>query len=129
MNADETEDSASKWNAELEHVLITNKDDFFYQKYGKIKVYGGGEDGEKRENNPPHFHLEITNNKEIQVVIPVNIDGELKTIKGELNNQIIEDLRKWFEIPFKMDNSKNNYQALKTFWNVLNDGDDNVEKI
>ena len=129
MNADETEDSASKWNAELEFVQITDKNDFFYQKHGKIKVYGGGEDGIKREHNPPHFHLEMSNDEEIQVVIPITIEGELKTITGELNNQIIEDLRKWFEIPFKMDTTKNNYQALKAFWNVLNDGDDNVEKI
>lgn len=129
MNDNEIEDSASDWNAELEFIQITDKSDFFYQKYGKIKVYGGGEDGIKRENNPPHFHLEMTNDKEIQVVIPVNIDGELKTITGELFNQIIEDLRKWFEMPFKMDNTKNNYQALKEFWNILNDGDDNIEKI
>jgi len=50
MNDNEIEDSASDWNAELEFIQITDKSDFFYQKYGKIKVYGGGEDGKKREN-------------------------------------------------------------------------------
>jgi len=129
MNVDEIEDSASKWNAELEFIQITDKSDFFYQKYGKIKVYGGGEDGKKRESNPPHFHLELNSNEEIQVVIPSELDGELKTITGALNSQIIEDLRKWFEMPFKMDNTKNNYDAVKEYWNTLNDGDDNVDQI
>jgi len=129
MNIDEIEDSASKWNAELEFAQITDKSDFFYQKYGKIKIYGGGEDGIKKERNPPHFHLEMTNGEEIQVVIPINIDGELKTITGALNSEMIEDLRKWFVMPFKLDNTKNNYKALKVFWNTLNDGDDKVEKI
>ena len=129
MNDNEIEDSASKWNSELEFAQITDKSDFFYKKYGKIKIYGGGEDGKKRESNPPHFHLEMKNDEGVQVVIPVTIDGELKTINGELNNEMIEDLRIWFEMPFKMDNTKNNYQALKVFWNILNNGDDNVEKI
>ena len=129
MNDNEIEDSASKWNAELEFAQITNKDDFFYHKNGKIKVYGGGEDGIKREHNPPHFHIEMKNDEEIQVSIPSKLDGELKTITGELNNEMIEDLRIWFKLPFKMDAGKNNYKALKLFWNTLNDGDDNVDQI
>ena len=89
MNDNEIEDSTSKWNAELEFIQITDKSDFIYQKYGKIKVYGGGEDGIKRESNPPHFHIEMKNDEEIQVSIPSKLDGELKTITGELFNQII----------------------------------------
>ena len=118
-----------KHNLLLEFAQITNKNDFFYQNYGKIKVYGGGEDGNTREHNPPHFHIEMNNNIEIQVIIPPNIDDELKTINGQLNNKIIKDLQKWFKMPFKTDRNKNNYEALKEYWNTLNDGDENVNKI
>jgi len=119
-----------KHNLLLEFAQITNKNDFFYQNYGKIKVYGGGEDGNitPGEHNPPHFHIEM-NNVEIQVIIPSNIDDELKTINGELNSKLIKDLRKWFKMPFKTDRNKNNYEALKEYWNTLNDGDENVNKI
>lgn len=117
-----------KHNLLLEFAQITNKNDFFYQNYGKIKVYGGGEDGNTREHNPPHFHIEM-NNIEIQVIIPLNIEDELKTINGELNSKLIKDLRKWFKLPFKNDKNKNNYEALKEYWNTLNDGDENVDKI
>ena len=118
-----------KHNLLLEFAQITNKSDFFYQNYGKIKVYGGGEDGSTREHNPPHFHIEMGNNIEIQVVIPLNIEDELKTINGELNSKMIKDLKKWFNIPFKNDKNKNNYEALKEYWNTLNDGDENVDKV
>lgn len=117
-----------KHNLLLEFAQITNKSDFFYQNYGKIKIYGGGEDGSIREHNPPHFHIEM-NNTEIQVIIPLKIDDELRTINGELNSKLIKDLRKWFKLPFKSDKNKNNYQALKEYWNTLNDGDENVDKI
>lgn len=117
-----------KHNLLLEFAQITNKNDFFYQNYGKIKVYGGGEDGNTREHNPPHFHIEM-NNIEIQVIIPLNIEDELKTINGQLNSKLIKDLRKWFKMPFKNDKNKNNYEALKEYWNTLNDGDENVDKL
>lgn len=113
----------------LEFAQITDKNDFFYQKHGKIKVYGGGGEGNTREHNPPHFHLDLNNGSEIQVIIPNNINGELQTINGELNTKIIKELRKWFEMPFKTDNTKNNYDALREYWNTLNDGDDNVDQI
>ena len=112
-----------KHNLLLEFAQITDKRDFFYQKWGKIKVYGGGEDGKTREHNPPHFHLELNNDTEIQVIIPNNIDDELQTINGELNSKIIKELRKWFGMPFKTDKTKNNYEAVVEYWNTLNDGD------
>jgi len=42
---------------------------------------------------------------------------------------MIKDLKKWFELPFKNDKNKNNLEALKEYWNTLNDGDENVDKI
>lgn len=113
----------------LEFAQITTKTDFFYQNYGKIKVYGGGEDGNTKEHNPPHFHIEMNIGYEMRVVIPKNINDELISLDREINNKVIKDLKKWFELPFKNDKNKNNLEALKEYWNTLNDDDENVDKI
>ena len=63
-----------KHNLQLEFAQITDKNDFFYQNIGKIKVYGGGEDGNTSEHNPPHFHVELNDGKEVRIIIPYNID-------------------------------------------------------
>ena len=53
----------------LEFAQVTDQNDFFCQNYGKIKVYGGGEDGNTREHNPPHFHIEMNDQSVIIVII------------------------------------------------------------
>ena len=121
--------SSIKHNVQLEFAQITDRNDFFYQNVGKIKVYGGGEDGNLSEHNPPHFHVELNDDKEVRIIIPDNIDDVITSMDAELNSKFIDDLKKWFMLPFKMDKNKNNYQALKVFWNTLNDGDDKVDKI
>lgn len=118
-----------KHNSLLEFAQITDKNDFFYQNFGKIKVYGGGEDGNTREHKPPHFHVELNNGDEIRIIIPNNIEDELESLDVNLNIKLVKNLKKWFLIPFKMNKNKNNYQALKEYWNTLNDGDDNVDLI
>ena len=118
-----------KHNLLLEFAQITDKNDFFYQNFGKVKVCGGGEDGKTREHNPPHFHIEMNNSDDIRIVIPYNIEDDLKSLDINLNSKLIKNLKKWLSMPFKMDKNKNNYQALKEYWNTLNDGDDNVDQI
>ena len=118
-----------KHNLLLEFAQMTNKKDFFYQNYGKIKVYGGGEDGNTKEHNPPHFHIEMNNGSEIRIIIPKNINDKLISLDDEINSKLIKNLIKWFNEPFKTDNKKNNLEALQEYWNTLNDGDENIDKI
>lgn len=113
----------------LEFAQLTDKDDFFYQKHGKIKVYGGGGEGNTREHNPPHFHLDLNNGSEIQVIIPNNINDELMTINGNLNSKMKKELIKWLLLPSKLDNTHNNFEMIRILWNALNNGDDNVDQI
>jgi len=116
-------------NMLLEFAQITNKDDLFYQKYGKVKVYGGGEDGKQKEHNPPHFHIDFNNGESTRVKIPSGVEEDLISYDMILNNKIKKDLKKWFLQPFKMDKGKNNLEAIKEYWNTLNDGDTNVDLI
>ena len=116
-------------NMLLEFAQITNKDDFFYQKYGKVKVYGGGEDAKQKEHNPPHFHIDFNNEESTRVKIPNSIEEKLISYDMDLNKNIKKDLKIWFLQPFKMDRNKNNLKAIKEYWNTLNDGDPNVDLI
>lgn len=113
----------------LELAQITKDDDFFRQKYGKIIIKGGGDnDGGQKEHDPPHFHLKFNKGNDIRIIIPNYIFGELKSLDGNLNNKLIKDLRKWFEMPHKTAKLYNNYNMLKIQWNELNYGDENVSK-
>ena len=118
-----------KHNVLLEFAQITDKNDFFYQNFGKVKVYGGGEDGKTREHNPPHFHIEMNNSNDIRIIIPYNIEDDLKSLDDNLNSKLVKNLRKWFAEPYKFDKTHNNYEMIKILWNTLNDGDSNVDKI
>lgn len=113
----------------LELAQMTSDNDFFRQKYGKIIIKGGGdnESGQK-EHNPPHFHLKFNNGNDIRVIIPNNIFEDLKSLDIDLNNKIIKDIRKWFELPHKTAKLYNNHDMLKIQWNELNYGDENVSK-
>ena len=114
----------------LELAQITSKTDFFYQKYGKIVIKGGGDNNAgTKEHNPSHFHLEFNDGNEIRIIIPANIDDDLISLDDTLNGKIIKDLRKWFILPYKFADRYNNYEMLKIQWNTLNYGDDNVTKL
>jgi hypothetical protein len=113
----------------LELAQMTSENDFFRQKYGKIYIKGGGDNnGGQKEHDPPHFHLEFNEGKEIRIIIPNFIFDELKSLDTELNSKIIKDIRKWFELKHKTAKLYNNYDMLKIQWNELNYGDENVSK-
>ena len=118
-----------EYNSVLELAQITSKTDFFYQKYGKIMVKGGGSNSAgTKEHNPPHVHLEFNDVDEIRIVIPNTIDDELISLDIELNSKIKKDLKKWFNLTNSIDKSHNNYEMMKILWDFLNNGDDNVSK-
>lgn len=113
----------------LELAQMTKENDFFRQKYGKIFIKGGGDNNAgQKEHNPPHFHLEFNDGKDIRVIIPNNINDDIKSIDDTLNNKIKKDIKKWFLLPYKFTKLHNNYEMLKIEWNTLNYEDENISK-
>jgi hypothetical protein len=129
-----------KFTELFEHAQLTSKNENFVQNVGRIYVYGGGYNGNRREHGKPHFKLIKNDGEEIRILIPQvnlnNLNSQHLEILDEkkLDNKSKKLLLEWLKddserAKITNDEIKSNLLNVAVIWNTLNLDDENVEII